>query len=438
MDSVVATVGVSLATFLLFAIQGILLARMLGVEERGKLTAVMVYPQALLYLGLLGAPELFAGYAARNFDPVALRRSAFRYGCFAAALTGFVCLILEQVALPTDKRAALWITAVTCLAFGLQQIRLTVQAVDHGRRNMVRYNVCRLVAAAAYPIGLLVCYQLGAKSLTSAVWTLLIASWSSLLLCQIGMTASWRGESSVSIREGLREAKHLVGAWFVSEIAEKLDVCLMVWMFADKIVGFYSAAVPIAGMMIIVPNAVGLYAFNRGARNHERPKWQEVMKLVLGLLGFQILAGLVMAFLIPIAIPLLYREEFRDAIPYALLLLPAAGIRGIIQAADGYLRGRKIFRPTVVARLLGIAILLGGSFLMQPTLGSYAIPVMYDLAQAVVLLIVVAAIFRDVARHSADPAPAEATALVEENETEAAADRLAATEMESKTDMEIV
>lgn len=408
LDSVVATVSVSLLTFFLFAVQGILLARMLGVEDRGKLTSIMLYSQSLLYLGLLGAPELFAGYAARSSDHLAIRRSALRYGVFAAFVTGCLCFVLEHIALPAGKQNASWLVGLACVAFSLQQIRLTMQAVDHGARELVRYNLGRLFAAAAYPLGLCVCFLLGIHSVIGAVWTLFLASMVSLIACQPEMRELLSGARYVSLFQGLKDARKLVGAWLVSEVAEKLDICLMVWLFSDRTVGFYSAAVPIAGMMVIVPNAIGLYAFNRGARRHEHPLLKEFVKLVIGIIAFQVLAGLILAGLVPIAIPLLYREEFRDAIPYAWCLIPAAGIRGILQAADGYLRGRKIFGPTVMARIAGILVLLIGSFTFRPWLGSFAIPLMYDLSQFLVMVVVLLVIFFDIRRQNrAKPLVAE-------------------------------
>ncbi len=73
---IAVTLATSLGSFGLFAIQGVLLARMLGPDQRGAFAAAGLYPQALLYLGMLGAPELFAGYASRNLDDPKLRRSA--------------------------------------------------------------------------------------------------------------------------------------------------------------------------------------------------------------------------------------------------------------------------------------------------------------------------------------------------------------------------
>lgn len=400
-DSVFASVLVSLVVFGLFAVQGILLARMLGKDGRGQFATAVLYPQSILYLGLLGAPELFAGLAAKGGNIAKLRRSALRYGLVAGAISMLVSLILYAVAIPREKQTHFGLACIASLAFALQQIRLTIQSIDHGMRAMSRYNIARLLAALSFPSLIVLFWLSGLSDLKSACVALLASSAASLLLCQWGMNESWIGEQEISVAQGMSQAKHLMGAWLVTEILEKLDLCLMVWLFSDSMVGAYSASVPMAGMMIIVPNALGLYAFNRGARDEERPSANELLQLFAGLVAFQIAAGIVLGLILPFAIPLLYTESFRDAIPFALLLIPAAGIRGILQAMDAYLRGRKILAPTIIARVLGIAVMLLIAFAAKSTLGVYSVPIAYDIAQVLVLGILFVVILKDARRGNA-------------------------------------
>ena len=47
------TVGASLAVFFMTAVQGVLLAHILGPKARGEYSAVTFYTQVLTYIGLL-------------------------------------------------------------------------------------------------------------------------------------------------------------------------------------------------------------------------------------------------------------------------------------------------------------------------------------------------------------------------------------------------
>ncbi len=106
------TLIASLGTFAFFSLQGILLARMLGPELRGAFAAAILFPQALVYLGLLGAQELFAGYAARGTPDAPLRRSAARYGWWASLISLVVCLVLDFAFIRAEFR---WVLPLACV-----------------------------------------------------------------------------------------------------------------------------------------------------------------------------------------------------------------------------------------------------------------------------------------------------------------------------------
>ncbi len=222
-----ATLLASLGAFGFFALQGILLARMLGPELRGAFAAAVLFPQALLYLGLLGAPELFAGYAARGTPDAPLRRSAARYGWWAGLLSLMVCLVLDFVLIRAEFRWVLPLACLCAITLPLQQIRLAVQAVDHGQRQLSRYNQGRLLAAAAFPIVLCLALLLKIHDITSVCWIFVGSQAIALLLAQRGMRESWQGPMAVSVPQAMSEARPLIAAWFASELLERIDMCLM-------------------------------------------------------------------------------------------------------------------------------------------------------------------------------------------------------------------
>ncbi len=390
------TLSASLGTFAFFAVQGILLARMLGPEDRGIFAAAVMFPQALLYLGLLGAPELFAGYAADGLPNAPLRRSAMRYGLIAGTLSALACIALDFWLIPTAMRSALWLAVMCALTMPLQQIRLAVQAVDHGQRNLTRYNQVRLAAAAVFPGLLLLEFWVGWHDLQTACVLFVVAQLLSLFLIRFGMNESWFGHGAVSIPKALREARGLMSAWFTTEMLERLDLVLMMVLVAnEQVLGHYAAAAPIASLMIIIPNAVGLYAFNRGARQDERLRTRDVWQLLSAGVIVQVLCAAILAAAMPYLIPLFYGGSFQPTILFAWLLIPAGIFRGLLQACDSYLRARKKPGIGVRARALSIPILLIVSFGAAPWVGSISIPLGLSIAQMFCFAIVGYAVIAD-------------------------------------------
>jgi enterobacterial common antigen flippase len=390
------TLFASLGSFGFFALQGILLARMLGPEQRGAFAAAVMFPQALLYVGLLGAPELFAGYAAQGMSNSALRRSAARYGLVAGILSAMVCILLDLWLIPANMREHLPWAVLCALTMPSQQMRLSVQAVDHGQGNFTRYNNVRLAAAAIFPLLLGIAFLVGWQELSHACILFVIAQVLGLWLIQFGMTASWQGPTAVPVPQAIREARGLIGAWLSTEVLERIDLVLMMILVANpETLGHYAAAIPIASLLIIVPNAVGLYAFKRGARNEEPLSPGDAWRFLgLGVVIQTIMCG-VMALVLPYAIELLYGPAFGPTIQFAWLLLPAGAFRGLLQAADSYLRARKKPGKGVRARALAVTVLLLVCFTAQPSLGPWSIPIALSLAQGLCFLLLSFEVIRD-------------------------------------------
>jgi O-antigen/teichoic acid export membrane protein len=235
-----------------------------------------------------------------------------------------------------------------------------------------------------------------------------------LLLAQRGMRESWRGSGEIPVRRALGEARPLIAAWLASELLERLDMCLMLALVSDSAtLGYYAAATPIAALMIIVPNAASLYAFNRGARSDEIPSYEAAWRFLLGGLAIQLLSAAALAALLPWLVRMFYGERFAPTVVFAWLLLPAGVFRGLLQAIDGFVRARGQAGISVKLRLVGTAILIivstcSASWLAQwgwPA--AYGIPLGLSLALGFCFVAMSIVLLADVSDHHAMRARAQ-------------------------------
>ncbi len=394
------TLSASLGTFVLFAIQGVLLARLLGPEMRGAFAAAVIFPQALLYLGLLGASELMAGYAARGLPDTELRRTAARYGAFAGFVSLLLCVSLDWFLIPSEFRQILPLAFLCALTLPLQQIRLSVQAIDHGQRNMTRYNVTRLISAAAFPLTLGMGALFGLHDIQWCCIWLVVSHVLSFLMVQWGMRGSWSGPGAVPLKSGLHEGRGLMVAWLSNELLERLDVMILLLVASRETMGFYAAAAPMAAAMIIVPNTMGLYAFNRGARKDEIPSLRDAWRFLFAAMGVQILCAMALGAFLPLFVNVLYGKDFSQTVYFAWLLLPAGAFKGLLQAADSYARARGKPSLGIRARLMCIPILLVVAWGGYGYWGAYSIPIGLSIAQLVCFILVARSVLCDVREHA--------------------------------------
>ncbi|WP_417737180.1 lipopolysaccharide biosynthesis protein [Rosistilla oblonga] len=401
--SLASAIAAAFGTFGFFAIQGILLARLLGPEGRGAYATIVAYPQMFLYMGLLGSADIFARLAAKlpaSAGDSAARRAAMRYGLTTGIVTAAVCVLLAWFALPVDKRYLAPLASLVALTLPLQHIRLAVQGVDHGRGYFYRLSSLRAAAAAFFPLLLLGMWLAGWSELRDVTWAFVGSCVAGLLLCQVGMRGSWFGPPQQSVLESLSENRGLAISQIAAELLDRADQFLILFLGTLTDQGFYTSAIPIASTMIIVPNALALFSFRHGADPNTPLTAAGVTRFIALMFAGQIATGCLLAIVIPYAVPILYTQAFTGTVMFAWYLLPSGGLRGMLMTADGYLRGRGMPTPGIIGRIVALMILIGLTFALQPRMGIWSIPVALAAGQFVCLVIVFFAMYRQTQANS--------------------------------------
>ena len=192
------------------------------------------------------------------------------------------------------------------------------------------------------------------------------------------------------IREGVPNAVALLASDFLN----RLDVFLIVWLVPLTTQGFYAAAVPAASLLIVAPNTMALFAFNAGARHEESTHLSRLAGTVAAVVAFQALAAAAFALVIDPLLTFVYGEPFRGAVPFALALIPAAGLNGCALVAEGYLQGRGRATVGVWCRMFGALAMLVFVWLFFDRWGAMSVPLGAIVGQSVNALSVLWAVTR--------------------------------------------
>ena len=422
LGQVVATMATTLAVFGIFMIQGILVARVLGPLGRGEFGTAMFFPRdILLYVGLLGGIEVVNRYASMKSIPADdLRRTAARLGMFSGVLTAVVGATLSvTVLLLVNGGAKAYLIPyclLVCLFLPWEHMHLIVSGVDRGLEKFSRYNFNRLFFAATFPVMILVLFISGLYRVVGEYLLVVVCSlfvFSKL----VGLLPTMRGipfrlwlkqpgadQRVPTVGKLLKDGKPYAISLAATELFERLDILLILALASIEESGFYFVAVPAAALLIIVPNALGVFTFNAGAENKRVP-----VKMALGILAstivFQVISTIVLAQIVPQLIVIFYGREFAPAIEFTWFLLPACAIRGFLQAADGYLKG--VGKPLigVVARFLSIFVMLAFVYFTFSKMGLICIPMAACVGQALSMLIITTFVIREVVQRASLPQP---------------------------------
>ncbi len=395
-----ATTG-SLATALAlqlgFFITGPLLARMLGVDDRGHLAVLMLWPALLSQLVPLGYPLAITYEVAQAGHVPAglLRRSAPLIAGQTAAL-----LLLQVVAMAVsagDGRPAFEGAMLLALLLGpLYLARDYGLALLQGLSDFRRYNAIRLVFAVLYPGVVALAYALGFADVTQVLAMLLIPSLAMVVAVAAGVWVVTRHRQASSertpstgslVRFGL---KGFLGS-MSSLDGLRLDQLMLAVMLPRASLGLYVVAIAFAGAARIPATSVGHVAYARTASEHDERRAYRIMWRFTGLTaGAVMLVLLALELAVPALIPPLFGQDFEAAGTVARLVLPGYAFLSVRRVLSDGLRGCGLPLPSTIAELTSMTMLVPSIWWLGTRQGVEGVALAVTLSEAVALAVLAA------------------------------------------------
>lgn len=355
-------------------ISGVIVARMLGPENRGYLALLILVPLIVAQVGGLGVPLSLTYYIAR--DPSAgkaIWRSIRPVALFQAGLlAGVHCLVLW--ALLRDEPGyvvdAALVTVALVPATLAQEYGL---AMLQGCGRFVAFNVIRLLSGVLYSAGLVLLLVLDADRLqeVAVTWTATLAG-----VSVVTMAIATRGLGSApdatapTAREMISfGAKGLLGSNSPIEYY-RLDQAVVGLFLTPAALGVYAVALSFTNLPRFVSSAVGMVAYPHVAGQSDpaegrRKLWRFFFVTVAACLAIVVVLELSAGFLVPF----FFGDEFADSVPLVRILLVAAlllAARRIL--ADGA-RGLGLPGLGTVAELVSIIVLVPAVAVFLPLWG---------------------------------------------------------------------
>lgn len=354
------TVGVSLAVFGLQAIHSILLARLLGPIGRGEYGTAMFFAQTMIYIGLWGTHYSIARYAAEfRGDPSKVQRIAIRVGLYTGIASLMITLVFAAIALPSEKRYLFPFCAICALLLPMEHLRLTAQAVDHGRGKFNRYNLSRLFAAVIFPVIVLGLFLTATGDLFVVCWcTVIVSVMSFLFYWAICDTKNLRGGEHDAAVELIREGFPDGMLGLAKDLYDRFAILLVIWFVSLQGQGLYLTALPVATLLLVAPNAFELFAFRASADPERRLTLSACLRSSALIVLVQVVILMALQLILAPLILILFGPEFEGSIEIARVMVVAMAFSGMTIVGEGYLRGRKLARFGVWTRVAAVLVML--------------------------------------------------------------------------------
>ncbi|MBA3421978.1 MAG: oligosaccharide flippase family protein [Thermoleophilaceae bacterium] len=355
-------------------VSGVLVARMLGVEDRGYLALLMVTQAIISQLGGLGLPISASYFVAR--EPGGAR--AIAHSLAGAYLVQALCVVgvhLVAVSLLTrDDPETVWSAGLITLAIGpawlAHQYGL---GLLQGQQRFRPFNLLRLIPVGAYAAGILLLFVVGAGNLILAAVAYSVA-WvaAGSVTITIALVGMRHDETALSpsrrevLRFGLRG---LLGSAAPSETF-RLDQAVVGLFLSPAALGLYVVGLAFTNLPRFIGQSVGMVAYPRVSSSADSVKARHAVWRFVALAG--VLALLVVGVLEILAgwlIPFFFGEEFTPAVPLVRILLIAAAFGSLRWALADAVRGVGLPALGSVAELASWLTLPLALVVLVPLLG---------------------------------------------------------------------
>lgn len=372
--AIARTAAVNLVSVVVTMFTGILLARGLGEEGRGKYAAVIVWFGAALVLGELGQSAAVTFFVARSPSsaPGVIRRSrrVMLTTSFSVVILGF--LGSSSLAGGDPELTLAFVVAFSGVGLNavLAPYLYALQSLALSPWNLVRVSQPVLNLAAV------IVWHLAAPFTVLAASMCLLFSYTAqmLLAFVFGRRAMLKAAPTPSVTAGdllhfgLRQASSAVP----ETLASSLDRIVLSQAGSPAVLGQYAVAQSVVGAAAPLGTAIASVLFPRLSAfqgGHIERRGLELRVLKLSAVSMTCAVSLLLV-ISPWAIPLVFGEVFAPAVELSMWAAPAAIAQSLLVITTTFLRGRGTPGRASWANLLSLMVGALSMSVLVPQMGA--------------------------------------------------------------------
>jgi O-antigen/teichoic acid export membrane protein len=310
-------------------VSGVLAARILGVQDRGYLALLVLFPAVLAQIGSLGLPLSATFELSRDrshwAEVIRTLTRPLAIQCVSLVLLHAGILLAVFLGDPRSVKVSALMSLCAVPAI-LGQSYGT--AVLQGQQRFLAFNVLRTLPAASYTVAVLAIFVVGGGDLQWVVAGWIIASVVSaaatLAVAVRPVAIRSARASSEKLRSMLRFGlKGLLG-WTSPVETFRLDQAVVGLFLTPVALGLYVVGLAFANLPRFIAQSVGYIAYPRVAARRGDEAWRELWQFFWLASGAAALVVLVLELAVSWLVPVFFGDDFSGAVPLTRILLIGA------------------------------------------------------------------------------------------------------------------
>ncbi len=380
-------------------VSGILVARLLGVEDRGYLALFWVIALVMAFVGTTGLHSSITYWIAREPEvghPLArlmLRAGALQSVAAVLVQAAVLAITIDDAADSVQVAAAISLGVVPAMAAVFYGMAF-LQGLEHFRE----WTVIRLLPALLYTLGVIVLALVDAAGLieVTAVWvgSYYVTAAISVVRSRRALPAD-SGRPAPSFAELQRfGAKAFLGSASPTDTLQ-LDQLLVGLFLSPASLGLYVVGLAFTNLPRIVAQSVGFVVYPHVARRPDPKEARRAMWRATALTA--LVVGVIVATLEAVAgwlVPLFFGDEFRGAIELTRILLIAGALVSVRRVLGDGARGAGYPGLGSIAEVASAVVLIPLMAILAETNGVTGVAWALVIAAAAGLLALIVGLLR--------------------------------------------
>lgn len=338
---------------------GALTARLLGPEGRGQFAAAQVWPVIFATIALLGINNVLAIHAAKRRHSLhGLERLAVGSGLLFSVAVIIPGWFVVPLLLPQNNPALVPLARLYLLYVPIFVFTSNLMAIDQGSGNFKQFNIARNILTPVY-LGLLcLLWVSDARKVEWFLVALLVANFAVLVYrwSRITSLGADNPPAAVRLSDLTREGMPFWITNCMLVVRDNAERLLLMFLLGSASLGLYVVAVTAASAHLTVTKSLNLVIFSRSAALAKSHALKDAAQLFRIMSLINLVCSLGMVAMQPLLIPLIFGNQFAQAVPAATLLVAAQFFFSQGSVLHEALRGQA--RPFIglAAAVLGMVI----------------------------------------------------------------------------------
>jgi len=368
---IVSTAATNLLILFINFATSILAARLLGADGRGQLALVLLYPQMVATMGLLGLDRGIAitgGQKSLNV-PIASIVALVLLLTAPVILVSYFIITNNVSDVSLKELSILYMLYVPAL-----YIFMFSSALFNGLGMFLEYNLSRLSFYGSYLLLIVVFWVSDIPRLNGFVYASLLSVYVVMLVSMVfQMKARKRGiieeQSWVlsSILKDLgvifRKASTFIAPGILLVVMARLDQVIVSSYLELKYLGLFVVYMAFGQLLSPIANAINVNVFHLGIKNQD----SDINQLARLTVFVYIIGSILLGLFAPVLIGMLYGESYLEHVGSARLLVLSAFLFFCSKIINEFMMGKSMVHQDVIASMIFIASLIFFSYLLIPT-----------------------------------------------------------------------